>query len=116
MKILSDDVGLEEDELRMCQGLLAETSLQVKLKDILSAPIDTTIGSPQGNRMSTMFFAVYLERALRNVREIAPLRPQVDNGLPTELIYADDVDIVTKEKERAQEMKTISHQKLAKQS
>ena len=41
------------------------------------------------------------------MREIAPLRPQVDNGLPSELIYADDVDIVTKEKERAQEMKTI---------
>jgi hypothetical protein len=107
MKILSDDVGLEEDELRMCQVLLAETSLQVKLKEILSAPFDTTIGSPQGDGMSPMFFAVYLERALRNVREIAPLRPQVDNGLPSELIYADDVDIVTKEKERAQEMKAI---------
>ncbi len=33
------------------------------------------------------------------------IKPQVDNGLPSELIYADDVDIVTKEKERAQEMK-----------
>ncbi len=92
--------------MRICI-VLRITSLQVKLKDVLSAPFDTTIGSPQGDGMLPMFFAVYLERALRNVREIAPFRPQVDNGLPSELIYADDVDIVTKEKERAQEMKTI---------
>ncbi len=90
-----------------CQFLLAETSLQVKLKDVLSAPFDTTIESPQGDGMSPMFFAIYLERALRKVREIAPLKPQVDNGLPSELIYADDVDIVTNEKERAQEIKKI---------
>ena len=49
MDILRVDVGLEDDELRMCQLLLANTTLQVRLEEVLSNPCKTTIGTPQGD-------------------------------------------------------------------
>jgi hypothetical protein len=95
MLILSDEVQLDEDELRMCQSLLAETNLQVKLGKVLSDPFATTIGTPQGDGLSPILFAVYLESALRQVRQEAGLRPISDEGLPPEAIYADDTDFIS---------------------
>ena len=76
----------------MCRLLLADTSLQVRLKGQLSKPFQTTIGTPQGDGLSPVLFAVYLERALREVRTAAPPLPKEDTGLPREAIYADDTD------------------------
>ena len=49
MIILRDEVRLNEDELRMCQMLPADTNLKVKLKKAVSEPFKTTIGTPQGD-------------------------------------------------------------------
>ena len=55
MGVLRDDVGLGQDELRMCQALLAETKLRVRLKDVFSDPFETTIGSLQGDGLSPIY-------------------------------------------------------------
>ena len=92
LEILREDVKLGEDEMRMCQVLLAETKLQVRIKDILSEAFLTTIGTPQGDALSPVLFAVYLERALRDLRSNVRDRPIEDLGLPLEALYADDCD------------------------
>ena len=76
----------------MCQALLAETNLQVRLRDVLASAFETTLGTPQGDALSPVLFAIYLERALRDVRNLAPARPPADEGLPLEALYADDSD------------------------
>ena len=99
MKILKDDVELDEDELRLCQALLAGTNLTVKIKTVFSAPFETTIGTPQGDGLSPILFVVYLESAIREVMKRAELkniiRPKIDEGLPDKAIYADDSDFIS---------------------
>ena len=92
MLILREEVQLTEDDLRICQSLLADTSLTVKLGEVLSDPFQTTIGTPQGDGISPILFAVYLESAIRLVRAQVMPRPAADVGIPPELIYADDTD------------------------
>ena len=98
VQILKDEVQLEEDEIRMCQSLLADTNLKVKLGEAVSKPFETTIGTPQGDGLSPILFAIYLESALRQVRakatEMHP-RPTEDKELPQEALYADDSDVVS---------------------
>ena len=98
VQILKDEVKLEEDEMRMCQSLLANTNLTVKLGEAFSDPFVTTIGSPQGDGLSPILFAIYLESALKHVRakaaEMHP-RPTDDNELPQEALYADDSDFIS---------------------
>jgi len=95
MRILKEEVQLDNDELRMCQSLLAETSLRVKLGEALSDPFASTIGTPQGDGLSPILFAIYFESVLRQVREAAGPRPATDHGLPLEAIYADDTDFIS---------------------
>ena len=97
MIILKQEVQLEEDELRICQSLLANTNLKVKLGEAISDPFETTIGTPQGDGLSPILFAVYLESALREVRAEACKwpRPDDDKGLPLEALYADDSDFIS---------------------
>lgn len=92
LDILREDVKLDEDELRMCQALLAETYLQVRIKDVLAKAFQTTIGTPQGDALSPVLFAVYLEHALRELRSKVTEKPKEDLGIPTEALYADDCD------------------------
>ena len=92
MTILKEEVQLEEDEIRLCQSLLADTNLRVKLNEVLSDPFMTTIGTPQGDGLSPILFAIYLESALRHIRANGGPRPEEDAGLPLEAVYADDVD------------------------
>ena len=89
---------LNEDELRICQSLLADTNLKARFGDSLSPAFLTTIGTPQGDGLSPILFAIYLERALRDVRTQAlPLRPatEVKAKMPSEAIYADDCDFIS---------------------
>ena len=95
VRILRDEVQLEEDEMRICQSLLADTSLRIKLGEALSDPFASTIGTPQGDGLSPILFAIYLESALRQVRPAAGPRPAEDHGLPLEAIYADDTDFIS---------------------
>ena len=107
MQILKDEVGLEEDEVRMCQSLLANTSLRVKLDEAMSDPFVTTMGTPQGDGLSPILFAVYLESALRLVRAKAGPRPDLDKGLPLEAIYVDDSDFISMSLSYLQQLESI---------
>ena len=80
----------------MCQSLLADTNLKVKLGEAVSDPFETTIGTPQGDGLSPILFAIYLECALREVRkQCEAQRPVSDSGLPLEALYADDSDFIS---------------------
>lgn len=52
---------LDEDEMRMCYILLSDTSIIVK-DNLMSDPIKTNIGSPQGDGISGIFFNIYIWR------------------------------------------------------
>ena len=66
-----------------------------------SDAFNTTIGTPQGDCLSPVLFVIYLESALREVRntQTAIHRPAADKGLPFELTYADDTDFVSSSRE-----------------
>ena len=60
----------------------------------MTDPFVSTIGSPQGDALSPILFAIYLEAAIRELIARGPQRPQrdLDVHLPLEAIYADDTD------------------------
>ena len=64
MKIL-EDIGIMEDDLRMITFFLAETKLQVKLGQDKGETFDTTIGTPQGDALSSVLFLKNLEHIMR---------------------------------------------------
>lgn len=107
--ILDAQVGLKITELRLIQTLLAGTSLQVKVSGYLGKKFSTSLGVPQGDALSPCLFVVYLEAAMREVR-------QLDCGLYNstyigrdwfheimEASYADDVDMLCVDKDRLDE-------------
>ena len=47
--------------------------------------------------LSPVLFTIYLEAALRDLRQELPSRPAVDNDLPLDIAYADDVDFVSRD-------------------
>ena len=57
--------------------------------------ISTTLGTPQGDGLSPILFAIYLESALRKVRQKAGPRPHEDTGRPLEAMFADDFDFIS---------------------
>ena len=89
MDILSS--FLQDDELRMIRVLLADTHLQVRLGTGQPESFATTIGTPQGDSLSPVLFVVYLEAALREVRQTIPRTVAEDKHMPYNLEYADDV-------------------------
>ena len=105
--ILRDDVCLKDDELRMCQMLLADTTLSVRFENVLADPFTTTIGTPQGDGLSPVLFAIYLEKAMRDLRGQMPDRLLEDKDLPEEAIYADDVDFFSSSIERLDKIKEL---------
>ena len=58
-------------------------------------PFESNIGSPQGDSLSPVLYSIYSENALKEVRTILP-RPTSDfeKTLPTEIVYADNVDFI----------------------
>ncbi|GFR64684.1 very-long-chain enoyl-CoA reductase [Elysia marginata] len=57
---------VEEDELRIIQFLLSETTLDVKVNGCTQEnPFTTNIGTLQGDSLSQVFFIIYVENALR---------------------------------------------------
>ena len=90
LKILQGIIS--EDEHRIIQYLLSNTTLSIKLRGSPQPEEFTSnIGTPQGDSLSPVLFIVYLEHALRNLRTIEKLNFK-DN---LELAYADDVDFVS---------------------
>ena len=97
LDILETIPGLSNDCKRLIRILLANTSLIVRFNGILTQSFESNIGSPQGDALSPILFAVYLEYALRELRKDGPQRPRVDldADIPLEAIYADDVDFIS---------------------
>ena len=56
---------LNEDEMRMTQLLLSNTTISIKTGNVISEPCKTNIGSPQGDGLSGTFFNIMFEAALR---------------------------------------------------
>ena len=90
---------LNEDEMRMSQLLLSNTTISIKTGNLISEPCKTNIGSPQGDGLSGTFFNIMFEAALRKVRAQINLSiPTIEHSyfkvlnLPDEMIYADDCD------------------------
>ena len=89
----------------MTQTLLNNTTLQARIKNILSEPFETNIGVPQGDALSPVLFTIYLELALRELRKALP-KPLEDEHLPSEIEYADDTDFISSEIEYLNKIKT----------
>lgn len=83
----------------MIRVLLSNTSLKIRFNGIITDAFNSNIGSPQGDALSPILFAIYLEYALRLLREKVQ-RPKVDleAAVPGELIYADDTDFISLDK------------------
>ena len=87
---------IEEAELRIIRYLLSNTIINTKINGATKEkPFESNIGSPQGDSLSPVLFSIYLENVLKEVRTILP-RPTSDfeKTLPTEIVYADNVDFI----------------------
>ena len=97
MEILETVPDITDDDRRLIRLLLANTSIQVNFNGVVTEPFVSTIGSPQGDALSPILFAIYLEAAVREFKARGPARPQrdLDVDLPLEAIYADDTDFIS---------------------
>jgi hypothetical protein len=86
---------IDQDSWRLALSLLERTTLQARIGRALSTPFETNIGTPQGDSLSPVLFIIYLELAMRELRAACP-RPPSDNSVPQEIIYADDMDTISK--------------------
>ena len=88
---------LSKDACRLICVLLANTSLQVVFNGITTEPFASNIGSTQGDALSPLLFAIYLEAAMRELSARGPQRPvhEVSAGLPSTAVYADDTDFIS---------------------
>ena len=86
--ILKDIV--DSDELSLIRFLLANTNLNISC-GTETTQIKTDIRTPQGDSLSPLLFIVYLEAALRDLRQKLPTSTRFQ---PCELVYADDCDLV----------------------
>ena len=94
---------LREDEIRIIRIHLSNTTLDIKPSSSISNPFDTNVGSPQGDNLSGCLFIIYLEKALRTLRDWVANNHVTDehsyavrskSTLPDECIYADDTDLI----------------------
>ena len=97
MSILESVPGITDDDRRLIRVLLANTSLQVEYNGVMTDPFISTIGSPQGDGLSPILFAIYLEAAIRELHARGPSRSQcdLDVDIPLSAIYADDTDFIS---------------------
>ena len=94
LEILTDIV--DEDELRIIRFLLSNTKIQPRIYGATKqTQFESNIGTPQGDSLSPILFTIYLEHALKEVRKVIP-KPttQIENAIPREIAYADDVDFI----------------------
>ena len=91
---------IDTDELKLVRYLLSNTTLCVFLPGADNThKFTSNIGTPQGDSLSPVLFVLYLEHALRGIRDkIIQTPTPLDNILPHEIAYADDVDFITANK------------------
>lgn len=89
------DQWMDEDQLRMTRVLLANTTLQVRVRRVLSGVATTNCGTIQGDALSMLAFVGYIAGAMHDVRRALSNRlPVLDQRitLPFETAYVDDLD------------------------
>ena len=83
---------LDEDEMGLVRFLLSDTNISIEIKGATDEmPFLAKVRTPQGDSLSPILSIVYLETALREIREIN----KTEEGIPTEMAYADDVDFIS---------------------
>ena len=92
LRIFRDEVGADEDEMRILRVLLADTSLRARIGKETGASFFTTIGTPQGDALSPCLFLVYLECIMRSFMQRFPPRQDIHIGDFTSH-YADDTNL-----------------------
>ncbi|GFR58380.1 very-long-chain enoyl-CoA reductase [Elysia marginata] len=98
-EVLLRILEVKEDELRLIQFLLSNTQLNTRInKADIEVPFTSNVGTPQGGGRSPVLFTIHLEHALKSARKIIgdPKTP-IDNIIPSEIAYADDVDFIGSE-------------------
>ncbi|GMF57083.1 unnamed protein product [Phytophthora fragariaefolia] len=82
---------LDDDEVRLIQLLLADTTLSLRSGSTTLNPFTSNLGTPQGGSLSPVLFIIYLEATLRDLTD------SLDVGrafLSNMIVYADDADFV----------------------
>ena len=91
LKVLRDEGIAGPDELHIISLLLKNIKLRVRINGYCGDSFSTTRGTPQGDGLSPILFAIYLEAALREFRQFLSDH-QYRVG---ETLYADDVDFLS---------------------
>ena len=78
-------LGVEEWAVRTVQGMYSNARSQVRVNGQLSEKFEVTVGVHQGSVLSPLLFIIVLEALSRNL----------NTQIPWELLYADDLVIVT---------------------
>ncbi|GFR87329.1 retrovirus-related Pol polyprotein from type-2 retrotransposable element R2DM [Elysia marginata] len=84
---------VEEDELRIIHFLLNETTRDVKVYGCTQKTPFTT-GTSQGDSLSSVIFIIYLDNVLKNIRSAQNNTQQPAHCIPSEILYADDIDLI----------------------
>ena len=80
-----------EDELRIIQYLMRNTTLRAKIMKEVGDEFATKTGIPQGDAISPILFAIYLESIMRHPREKYPATGVQEDFI---LQYTDDTKIL----------------------
>ena len=89
---------LDEDGVRILRVLLTNTNIEVRMIGATTTPFESNIGGPQGDSYSGPQFEIYFEHFLKILREEVGIT--INGDLPEEMIYADDYDNLTEDKEK----------------
>ncbi|OWZ15846.1 RxLR effector protein [Phytophthora megakarya] len=82
---------LDDDEVRLVQLLLADTTLSLRSGLATLNPVTNSLGTAQGDSLSRVLFIVYLEAALRDLTRSLDVGRTFLNDM---IIYSDDADFV----------------------
>ncbi len=86
-------LGVEEWVIKVVKTMYADAKSQVRVNSSLSDPINVTVGVHQGSVLSPLLFIIVMEALSRHFK----------TGCPWELLYADDLVIVS---ETIEDLKT----------
>ena len=100
--------GFTEDDIRMVEVLLNDTTLQVKYANFLGTPFDTNIGVPQGDGLSPILFVIYLTAVIEDLEDHLPVTYNIDEHFDIQIIFADDLDFVSTNKENIRMIEEIA--------
>jgi len=94
MKLLEilHNLGIGESEIRIIRYLISNTTASIKINNKIGNQFNTTIGSPQGDALSSILFIVYREQILREWRANLP-QPLHPSIILTG--YVDDTNFIT---------------------